>query len=132
MLHERGRGPDRVRMLVRPSPCRPLPSRRLTDLSIVVDAPMMDRCWTEHVLNLIEPRLTTNAVIVCPASGQLVPTGVSADALLDDATRYVLVRCGGCGGEHMWLPDDAIVTATRRSLVTEGELEAYIAAAYRN
>ena len=73
---------------------------------------MTKRCSSEPVLNFIEPRLTTTAVIVCPASGQLVPTGVSADALLDDATRYVLVRCAGCGGEHMWLPDEAIVTAT--------------------
>ena len=63
------------------------------------------------MLNYIEPRLSTKAVIVCPASGQLVPTGVSADALLEDATRYVLVRCAGCSGEHMWLPDDAIVMA---------------------
>ena len=73
---------------------------------------MTKRCSSESVLNFIEPRLTTNAAILCPASGQLVPTGVSADALLDDATRHVLVRCAGCGGEHMWLPDDAIVTAT--------------------
>ena len=63
------------------------------------------------MLNFIEPRLSTNVAILCPTSGQLVPTGVSADALLEDATRYVLVRCAGCSGEHMWLPDDAIVMA---------------------
>jgi hypothetical protein len=42
--------------------------------------------------------------ILCPRTGQQVPTGLETDPATFDAIEEVRARvtCWACGGEHMW------------------------------
>lgn len=49
------------------------------------------------------------AFIVCPDREMPVPTGVEIGDLAEPARVYMLVRCRGCGGDHLWAADDALL-----------------------
>jgi hypothetical protein len=51
-------------------------------------------------------------MIVCPQTGDLVPTGVTPDALDKLPSVTVLHGCRGCGGDHEWRADEAVITVT--------------------
>jgi hypothetical protein len=52
------------------------------------------------------------ALIVCPATGELVPTGIPVSALGELPAVNVLVGCDDCGQDHEWFPDEVAITAT--------------------
>lgn len=56
---------------------------------------------------LAGPRL--EAFIVCTDRDIPVPTGVEAGDLAEPGRVYMLVRCAGCGGEHLWAEQDALL-----------------------
>lgn len=53
------------------------------------------------------PELET--FIVCPSRSVPVPTGVDLADLSDPGRIYMLVRCGACGGDHLWSGIDAVL-----------------------
>jgi hypothetical protein len=51
-------------------------------------------------------------LISCPQNGDLVTTGVTADALDELAPLNVLETCQSCGEDHEWTRDEAAITVT--------------------
>ena len=49
-------------------------------------------------------------LIVCPQTGDLVPTGATADVLDELPPVNVLNGCRDCGGDHQWRRDEAVIT----------------------
>ena len=53
----------------------------------------------------------TQALISCPASGDLVPTGIYVVALQDLAlSPYLLDPCPECDDPHEWIREDAVLS----------------------
>jgi hypothetical protein len=55
------------------------------------------------------------ALITCPQTGDLVPTGVTADVLDELPSVNVLNGCPACGGDHEWRRDEAVITVISES-----------------
>ncbi len=49
-------------------------------------------------------------LIVCPQTGDLVPTGATADVLDQLPPVNVLNGCRDCGDDHEWRRDEAVIT----------------------
>ena len=49
-------------------------------------------------------------LITCPETGDLVPTGVTADVLDELPSVNLLNGCRDCGGDHEWTRDEAVIT----------------------
>jgi len=54
-------------------------------------------------------------LIVCPQTGDLVPTGVTATVLDDLPPVNVLIDCRDCGQDHEWLRDEVVITVVSES-----------------
>ena len=54
-------------------------------------------------------------LITCPRTGDLVPTGVTADVLDELPAVNVLNGCAECGGDHEWRRDEAVITVISES-----------------
>ena len=54
-------------------------------------------------------------LITCPQTGELVPTGVTADVLDELPAVNVLNGCRDCGGDHEWRRDEAVITVISES-----------------
>ena len=54
-------------------------------------------------------------MITCPQTGDLVPTGVTADVLDELPSVNVLNGCPACGGDHEWRRDEAVITVISES-----------------
>jgi hypothetical protein len=54
-------------------------------------------------------------LISCPQTGDLVPTGVTADVLDNLPSVNVLNGCPACGGDHDWRRDEAVITVISES-----------------
>lgn len=54
-------------------------------------------------------------LITCPQTDELVPTGATADVLDELPPLDVLNGCQGCGGDHEWRRDEAVVTVISES-----------------
>ena len=53
-------------------------------------------------------------LIACPATGELVPTGARATDAEDLEylpEKNLLIACPGCGRDHEWTRQDAVVAA---------------------
>jgi hypothetical protein len=50
-------------------------------------------------------------LIECPDTGQLVPTGMRANAMDELPAVSCLQACVACGGDHEWSTAEAVVTA---------------------
>ena len=53
-------------------------------------------------------RMVTETLITCPTRGVPVPSGVELGDLAEPARIYMLVRGAGCGGDHLWSPEDSL------------------------
>ena len=54
-------------------------------------------------------------LITCPQTGELVPTGATADVLDELPAVNVLNGCAECGGDHEWRRDEAVITVISES-----------------
>jgi hypothetical protein len=54
-------------------------------------------------------------LIICPQTGDLVPTGVTADVLDELPAVNVLIGCPSCGGDHEWGRNEAVITVISES-----------------
>ena len=54
-------------------------------------------------------------LITCPQTGDLVPTGVTADVLAELPPVNVLIGCRDCGEDHEWRRDEAVITVVSES-----------------
>ena len=54
-------------------------------------------------------------LIMCPQTGDLVPTGVTADVLDELPAVNVLNGCAGCGADHEWRRDVSVITVISES-----------------
>ena len=54
-------------------------------------------------------------LISCPQTGDLVPTGITAEVLDELPSLNVLNGCSACGGDHEWRRDEAVITVTSDS-----------------
>ena len=50
-------------------------------------------------------------LIECPASGEIVTTGVMVNSLDELPAMNRLVNCPSCGGAHDWTPAEATLAA---------------------
>jgi hypothetical protein len=57
----------------------------------------------------LEEGFTSPVLIICPKTGQLVPTGIFAETLDDLASRNQMYACPACGADHEWSADEATV-----------------------
>ena len=54
-------------------------------------------------------------LIACPETGELVPTGVTADVLDELPAVNVLIGCQSCGGDDEWGRSEAVITVISES-----------------
>jgi hypothetical protein len=53
----------------------------------------------------------TQALISCPMTGDLVPTGIYVITIEDlQPSPYLLDPCSGCDGLHEWIREDAVLS----------------------
>jgi hypothetical protein len=90
------------------------------------DSRAQERCRPEASLNHIDCAAAAPAkgkgytvrsvvLITCPQTGELVPTGVTADVLDELPAVNVLNGCAECGGDHEWRRDEAVITVISES-----------------
>ena len=48
-------------------------------------------------------------LIVCPVSGEFVPTGVDVRSLDELEVDHLLIACPECGQDHEWGRSDAVL-----------------------